>query len=61
MTKKELYNKVYIAMDTSEHTDEQAILGVYTSEEKAKLRIAEHVLAKEIDTSYLFIVEEKIK
>lgn len=61
MSEQELQNKVYIAMDTSEHTDEQAILGVYTSKEKAKIKIAEYVLSKEIHTSYLYIVEETVK
>lgn len=61
MSEQELQNKVYIAMDTSEHTDEQAILGVYSTKEKAKIKIAEHVLSKEIDTSYLYIIEREIK
>lgn len=41
--------KIFIAIDTTEKTGRESIIGVFESLEKAKMALADHVLNIEID------------
>lgn len=53
-------NKVWIVMYTESNTGEESIIGVYSSETKAKLSIADYVLDEDIITDYLELVEKEV-
>ena len=36
--------KVYVLMDSTENTGTGSILGIYSSEERAKMKLAEYVI-----------------
>lgn len=56
--------KVFIAMDTTEKTDRESIIGVFESLEKAKMALADHVLNTEIvriEPCYVDIFEIEVE
>lgn len=53
--------KVYIILDTYDNIDESVIIGVFSSEEKAKIELANYVLSGESrKTNYIYLVESLV-
>lgn len=54
--------KVYIVLDNSENTDENAIVGVSDNLDKAKILLADYILEKNTSHhDYIYIVEKEVK
>lgn len=53
--------KVWIFIDSADSCGKDAVKGIYETEEKAKLAIADYVLKNETDTHYLELFEMEVK
>lgn len=53
--------RVWIVMDTDTEVGPSSIKGVYETEEKAKIALAEYVLENETNTAYIDLFEVEVK
>lgn len=51
---------VWIVMYTEENTGPESIEGVFEDETTAKMFIADYVLSKDIDTTYIELTEKEV-
>lgn len=53
--------KVWIIMDTNREVGSGCVKGVYETEEKAKMALAEYVLETETNTIHIYLFETEVE